>query len=476
MARVVITGTQLTTLDVGRVARSGVEVHIADAATGRATRAWETVREVAARQPVYGRTTGVGANRLDQPGDERHGLRLLRSHAGGAGPLLEPALGRAMLVVRLNQLAAGGAGVEPALLGVLADALNRGLVPSVYSLGGIGTGDLTALASTALCVLGERPWLGGTLPPYPLDPADALAFISSNAATVGEACLALVDLRRLLDASVVVAALAFLAVNGSAEPYAPAVHAARPHPGQRDVAARMRQLVGGSGAPAARIQDPYSYRAIPQVHGPAIDACRSLDRVLAIEMNAACENPLVDVAGRTVVHNGNFHGAYVALALDAVRAALYSTAALSSARLSTLMEPAYTGLRPFLADGPAGSSGAMILEYVAQSALADLRQHAGPTALATAVVSRGVEEHAAFSAQAARNLSDVVTAYRVLLSCELVAAVRALRLHGDVRATGRLAKALRRATEVLDPRTEDRPLDDDLNAAATLLPSLAHRP
>src|SRR2546430_924028 len=125
VARVVITGTQLTTLDVGRVARSGVEVHIADAATGRATRAWETVREVAARQPVYGRTTGVGATRPDQPGDGRHGLRFPRSHAGGAGPLLEPALGRAMLVVRLNQLAAGGAGVEPALLGVLADALNR---------------------------------------------------------------------------------------------------------------------------------------------------------------------------------------------------------------------------------------------------------------------------------------------------------------------------------------------------------------
>jgi histidine ammonia-lyase len=474
---VVVTGAGLTTGHVRGVARDGAVVCVAPVAADRAERAWKTANEVARRRPVYGRGTGVGANRdvavAGVDDDGLHGLRLLRSHAGGAGPLLDEALTRAMLVVRLNQLAAGGSGVEPGLLAVLADALNQGLLPPVHSLGGIGTGDLTALASTALCVIGESAWRGGTLPPYPMDPADALAFISSNAATVGEACLATEDLRDLLDASVVIASLAFLAVDGSTEPYAQAVHAARPHRGQRDVAARLRELIGAGVAAPARIQDPYSYRAIPQVHGPAVDASAELNRVLTVEINAACENPLVDVVAQTVWHNGNFHGGYVGLALDTVRAALFSTAALSSARLSTLVEPGYTGLRPFLADGPPASSGVMILEYVSQSALAQLRQYAAPTALATAVVSRGVEEHAAFSAQAARNLTEVVDSYRIVLCCEIVAAVRALRMRGTRPRSGVLADAFAAAVGVLDPRTEDRPLDADLIAAAHVLPVLA---
>jgi histidine ammonia-lyase len=475
---VVVTGAGLTPGDVRTVARDGAAVSVAPAAVDRAERAWRTVTEVAQRQVVYGRGTGVGANRdidVTATGDGEHGLRVLRSHAAGAGPLLDAARTRAMLVVRLNQLAAGGSGVEPGILDVLAAVLNQGLLPPVHSLGGIGTGDLTALASTALCVLGERPWRGGTLPPYPMDPADSLAFISSNAATVGEACLGTEDLRDLLDASVVVAALAFVAVDGSTEPYAEAVHAARPHVGQRAVAARMRELVGDTVGAPARVQDPYSYRAIPQVHGPAVEACGHLSRVLAVELNAACENPLVDVSGQTVWHNGNFHGGYVGLALDTIRAALFSTAALSGARLSTLVEPRYTGLRPFLADGPPASSGVMILEYVSQSALAQLRHNAAATGLATAVVSRGLEEHAAFSVQAARNLTEVVESYRVMLCCELVAAVRALRMRAARPHPGPLRDAFDRAAEALDPRTEDRPLDADLAAAAQVLSGLGRQ-
>ncbi len=475
---VVVTGAGLTPGDVRTVARDGAAVSVAPAAVDRAERAWRTVTEVAERQVVYGRGTGVGANRdidVTATGDGEHGLRVLRSHAAGAGPLLDAARTRAMLVVRLNQLAAGGSGVEPGILDVLAAVLNQGLLPPVHSLGGIGTGDLTALASTALCVLGERPWRGGTLPAYPMDPADSLAFISSNAATVGEACLGIEDLRDLLDASVVVAALAFLAVDGSTEPYAEAVHAARPHVGQRAVAARMRDLVGDTLGAPARVQDPYSYRAIPQVHGPAVEACGHLSRVLAVELNAACENPLVDVSGHTVWHNGNFHGGYVGLALDTMRAALFSTAALSAARLSTLVEPRYTGLRPFLADGPPASSGVMILEYVSQSALAQLRHNAAATGLATAVVSRGLEEHAAFSVQAARNLTEVVESYRVMLCCELVAAIRALRMRAARPQPGPLRDAFDRAADALDPRTEDRPLDADLAAAAQVLAGLGRQ-
>ena len=478
-SRIVIDGSSLSCAAVVRAARGDVTVAIAPEGVERAAAASRTAAEVAAERPVYGRTTGVGANRVvdvEWEDADAHGLRLLRSHAAGAGPLIAPEIVRAMLTVRLNQIAAGGSGVEPGVLQALADVLNLGVLPPVPVHGAIGTGVLTALASTALCLLGERPWQPATpdhgAPGYRLRSADALAFISSNAATLGEAALAVADLRELLGASTVVAALSHFAVRGSGEPYAQPVQDACPHPGQRDVAAAMRTLLAFDQPAPMRIQDPYGYRAFPQVHGPALEAAGYAERVVTREINAAAENPLVDVPGRTVWHNGNFHTAYVGLALDAARAALFQTMALGTARLGTLAEPAFTGLYPFQGETEA-SSGIMILEYVAHSCLADVRRLATPAALGSAVLSRGVEEHAGFSTQSARATTDAVAAYRLGLGCELVAAVRALRMQGRSPSGGPLRAATDTAGAVLDPRIEDRPLDTDIAAAADLLPRLA---
>jgi histidine ammonia-lyase len=462
---VVADGASLTCAAVAAVARREAGVAVG-------------ARDLAMRQPVYGRKTGVGANHVVElsEGDRaENGVRLLRSHAAGTGPLLAPEVARAMLVVRLNQLGAGGSGVDPALLPVLADAINRGFTPPVPLYGAIGTGDLTALASTGLCLLGERAWQGGTGPPpqFAIRTSEALAFISSSAATLGDAALACHDLGALLRAAAVTAALSLLAVHGSAEPYAEAVHLARPHPGQQRVAAGVRALLAPGEIKAARVQDPYGYRAFPQVHGPALDSVERAAAVLEAELNGSPENPLIDAAGQAVWHNGNFHAAYPGLALDAVRAALFQTAALSVARLGTLMEPAFTGLNAFLAEDRA-SSGVMILEYVANSAVADIRRFAAPAALGSAVLSRGVEEHAGFATQSARATSDAVAAYRAVLACELIAAIRALRLQGRPPAPG---GALRRAFDLADSALErtaaDRPLDSDLSAAQTVLPGIA---
>jgi histidine ammonia-lyase len=469
---IVIDGRSLTCGQVAAVARGEARVVVGAPALSAAQAAWLAVRELAAQRPVYGRNTGVGANwTIDVGSDEaEHGLRLLRSHATGAGPLVATEFARAMLVVRLNQLGAGGAGVDPALLAVLADAINRGFTPPVPMYGAIGTGDLTALASAGLCLLGEQAWRSGEgpAPRLRIDSADALAFISSNAETLGEAALACSELAGLLRSAVVVAALSLLAVRGSREPYAEAVHRACPHPGQQAVAASMRGLLTAEPYTQARVQDPYGYRAFPQVHGPAIDALHYADGVITRELNSASENPLVDVAGHAVWHNGNFHAAYVGLALDALRAALFQTAALSAARLGTLVEPSFTGLNPFQADSPA-TSGIMLLEYVAQSAVADIRRFAAPAALGNAVLSRGVEEHAGFSTQSARATGEAVAAYRVVLACELVAAVRALRMQGRAPAGDGLRHACDTAAATLDPRTEDRPLDRDLASAGAVL-------
>lgn len=478
---IVLDGCSLTCADVAAAGRGQASVSIDRAGWERASAAAQLSRTAVATGESYGRTTGVGANRGLQVGAGdagAHGLRLIRSHAAGAGPLIVPEVGVAMLAVRANQIAAGGSGVDPGVLGVLAECVNRGFYPPARRYGAIGTGDLTAFAVCALCLLGERDWLPPAerphdQPRFALDGADALAFISSNAATLAEAAIACHDLTVLVDASTVVAALSHLAASASAEPFADAVQQARPHPGQRLVAGQFRGLLAGEQSPAARIQDPYGYRALPQVHGSAVDAVERAGETVTRELNAAAENPLIDVAGRTRWHNGNFHAGHVALALDGARAALYQTAALSAARLGSLMDPRITGLTAFLAAEPSPSSGALILEYVAHSALADIRRQAASPALGGAVLSLGVEEHASFATQSAWSTSSAVQAYGVVLGCELVAAMRTLRLRGISPAGRALAAAFGLAAPALSGEMADRPLEEDLSAAQDVLPALA---
>lgn len=426
-----LSGTGLTCGQVFAVAYGGARVSIAS--LDRARTAWRAAQELSG--PVYGQTTGVGANKdVDV---DAGGLDLLRSHAGGAGALVEPERARAMLVVRLNQLLAGGSGVDPHLLPVLMEAINGGFTPPVRTYGAIGTGDLTALSTTALCLLGEAEWREGRGPRFALASGDALPFISSGAATLADAALACHALSTLLDAAIDVAARSFIAVDASAEPLAQAVQEARPHPGQAAVAARLRAMLQPA---ATRVQDPYGYRAFAQVHGAAVEAAERAGQVVCVDMNSASENPLI--AESLAWHNGNFHSAPVALALDALRAAVAMSAQLSTARLATLMEPAYTGRPAFLAGQP-GGSGAMILEYVAQDALAELRHLATPVTTGSVVISRGTEDHAGFATQAARYALRCVEPLEIVLACELVAATRT--------------------------PAPDRPLDTEIDAARTRL-------
>jgi histidine ammonia-lyase len=234
----------------------------------------------------------------------------------------------------------------------------------------------------------------------------------------------------------------------------------------------MRELVEPVTATSDRIQDPFGLRALPAVHGVLVDALARLDAVLAVELNAGAENPLVSISADDVFHHGNFHQAPLAAAADAVGVALFSSAQLGCARLATLMEPRFTGLGPFLADGPAGSSGLMITEYTAASALAEIRAAAAPAAAGNAVLSRGVEEHASFAPLAVRQLTAATAAYRIVIAAELVAAVRAIRLSGRHASSAALRAAFESAAAELPFETQDRPVDGDLAEAADLLDDL----
>lgn len=443
----------------------------------RAEDSWNAARQIAATGRVYGRSTGVGANRNEDVPTEAaagHGLRLLRSHAGAIGEELPARQVRAMLAVRANQLLAGGAGLRPTVVGALCEALESGAHPVVNEFGSVGTGDIAALAQVGLALAGEHPWRGEKPPaPQPLDNNDALALISSNALTLGQSALALHELRGLIEATQVVAALSLLAVDGSHEAYAAPVHAARPHRGSMAVARRMRELIGAADRPTpplGRIQDPYGFRCLPQIHGPALDAADALEQVLAVEINAAAENPLISAEDLAAYHHGGFYQAQLALALDHFRLAVTQVARLSTSRLSSLNEPAFTRLRPFLADQEAASSGVMILEYAAGAALGDLRAFSAPASLGHAVLSRGVEEQASFASLAARQTLRACRAYRLVVGCELVAAVRALRQR-ELRPEPGLGVglALELAEAVLEADPADRPLTDDVTAAAGLL-------
>ncbi|MFF7053649.1 aromatic amino acid ammonia-lyase [Streptomyces griseorubiginosus] len=516
---VVLDGIGLRVADVVRLADGSARPVPGTDAMKRVAESWDAARQIAATGRVYGRSTGVGANRNeDVPTDAaaEHGLRLLRSHAGAIGEELPARQVRAMLAVRANQLLAGGAGLRPTVVTALCEALENGAYPVVNEFGSVGTGDIAALAQAGLALAGEHPWretgsggtgvggqraelagvdgLGaavvgaspsaaqhpepwrpssGAPRPQPLDNNDALAFISSNALTLGQAALALHELRGLVEATQVVAALSLLAVDGSHEAYAAPVHAARRHRGSAEVARRMRELIGAEDRPTpplGRIQDPYGFRCLPQIHGPAQDAADALEEVLAIEINAAAENPLISPEDMAAYHHGGFYQAQLALALDHFRLALTQVARLSTSRLSTLNEPAFTRLRPFLADQEPASSGVMILEYAAGAALGDLRAFSAPASLGHAVLSRGVEEQASFASLAARQTLRACGAYRLVVGCELVAAVRALRQR-DLRPEPGLpvGRALELAETVLAEDPADRPLTGDVTAAAALL-------
>lgn len=430
------------------------------------------------RGSVYGLTTGVGAMRsetvaADEAGSEA-ALRLWRSHAGGLGPELDDEAAWATMAFRWRQFLRGTSGVSPALLEGLERAIDAGCVPRLHAYGPIGSGDLTVLSELALHLVGELPWRSsqGPVPP-PVTPlaSDALPFISSNAMTLALGSLASARLSGLAAVALQVAALSHLGLRGSVQPYDARIYAGDNRSSASAVAAALRELLPADAVRPDRLQDPFSLRCLPQVHAPLHDALASVVQALDEEINEGVENPLV--VGEEVLHHGQFLSSRIAAGLDAVRAAAYPVLALMGSRVSALQDTRLTGLSPFLSHGPAGSSGLMIVEYIATDLLARVRPLTSPTAVGHAVVSLGIEEHASFSSQgawAARDLADRMTD---LIACELVTAVRALHLDPSRLPDSPIRALFDSACARWEYRPEDHVLGPELQAAAVLVAELA---
>jgi len=448
-------------------------VELTEASVERIATSHQHLRMAGRSGAVYGLTTGVGALRnvptdITPSDGTSHAMRLWRSHATGFGGTYDDATARAAMAIRLHQITTGRSGVSADLASALGTAVATGAVPDLHRFGSIGTGDLVPLAELGLTLVGERPWRSGHVQAAEVDDGDALPFMSSNALTLATAALVHRRLGRLSASAERVAALSAVALQASLQAFDPRVHAGRPDASQQGVAQRLMALLGPASWVPARVQDPFGLRTVPQVHAPFVDALRTTEQAVLVEVDDSTENPLV-VPDGTPLHHGGFVTARLSATLDALRQATYPVIALSAARLSALINPSLSGLPAFLASGPPGSSGVMILEYLAQDALARARIMTTPVSTGHAVVSLGLEEHASFSTQAVWACEQMVELAPVVLGCELIAAVRAVRMDTDRVPQGPLREVYDAAAAVLGEERSDRPFNDDLAAAVRLV-------
>jgi len=406
--------------EVIRIARGSERVRLSEGTLARIRVAHRVMTGVAASRAVYGRSTGVGANVLIRPAGNQgdRDRDLLRSHAVTAGPPVPRAAVRAMLAVRLRQLADGRSGISPAAAESLCGLLDRAELPAIGSWHGVGTGDLGALATVGLA-----------LPPGALQPGDALPLLSSSALTIGRGVLVHSAANSWWQSAVQVAALTAAVLDAAAEAWDP--DAVGGSPGNREAAVVLQaaRAVSGPGkAPGPAPQDGYGLRTAPQQLGHLRAA---LDR-LADELGRAIadgpENPAVLVERGVVVHHGAFQLLALTAAIDGVGAALARAADGSRQRLGLLMQPRGGG-PAFQAAAP-GRSGLLALEYVAASALAEIRAGAVPAGLQTVSLGLGVESDACHAPQAVSQLERSVPAASTVIGAELLAAVRSAHRGG----------------------------------------------
>lgn len=501
---IAIDGAGLTLTDIEAVARDRVPVRLDMAAAERVRAARDVLERLLNEdEPVYGVSTGFGS--LAQVRIARGEQRLLqrnmvRSHAAGVGRPLPVDEVRAILLLRANALARGHSGCRLVVVERLVEFLNHGIHPVVPEIGSVGaSGDLAPLAHVALALTGEgRAEAGGEVAPTaellsragiaPLELAEkeGLALINGTQAVTGIGALALQRFGRALETADVAGATTLEGLRGTPDAFRHEIHAARPHPGQIASARRLWALLEGSeireshrkGDP--RVQDAYSLRCMPQVHGAAREACAYARRILTTEANSTTDNPLVlggeGAAGGggpprrgalgpgRVLSGGNFHAQIVAQGLDLVAIAAADLASVSERRIDRLLNPDLSGLPAFLTPEPGIRSGLMIAQVVAADALAEMRVLAAPASIDSVSTSASQEDHVSMGMAAARKVRRSVRLLEIVLAVELLCGAQAVEFHRPLRAGRGVEGALRVVRGRVPPLVEDRVLGDDIAA------------
>ncbi|MCU1573670.1 MAG: histidine ammonia-lyase [Micrococcaceae bacterium] len=495
MNSLTLSSVGVTAEDVLAVARHGARISIdpdtlADLASVRSA-----VEKLASSDiPAYGISTGFGALATRHiPPRQRTQLQksLIRSHAAGMGPAVEPEVVRALMFLRAKTLASGRTGVRPVVLETMVQVLNAGITPVVREFGSLGcSGDLAPLSSCALVLMGEGEATGpdGVLRPVPelfaaagIEPVllaekEGLALINGTDGMLGMLIMAIADLRELLTTADITAAMSVEGLLGTDQVFLPELHAAlRPHPGQAASAANMLRVLSGSAIVAShregdsRVQDAYSLRCAPQVTGAARDTLQHAELVAGRELAAAIDNPVVLPDGR-VSSNGNFHGAPVAYVLDFLAIVAADVASMAERRTDRMLDPARShGLPAFLANDPGVDSGLMIAQYTQAGLVSDSKRLAVPASVDSIPSSAMQEDHVSMGWHAARKLRRSVDNLRRVLAVELVTAARAIDLRAPLQPGPGAAAVLAVLRERVPGPGPDRYLSPDLEAANDLL-------
>ncbi len=494
----IVVGERPVTIEqVIAVARHDAPLQIAEAAWQRVAAGRAAVERLADDvEPHYGVSTGFGALATRHiPVESRAQLQrsLVRSHAAGSGPEVEREVVRALMLLRLQTLATGHTGVRPEVLRTYAALLEAGITPVVHEYGSLGcSGDLAPLAHCALAAMGEGPvrLADGTLAgaatalrdngiePLVLREKEGLALINGTDGMLGMLCLAIGDLRRLLQVADVTAAMSVEGLLGTDHVFTAELQALRPHPGQALSAANMSKVLAHSPIRAShdtddcpRVQDAYSLRCAPQVHGGARDTVEHAARVAAYELASAIDNPVVTDDGQ-VRSNGNFHGAPLAYVLDFLAIVAADVASMSERRTDRFLDKnRNAGLPPFLAADPGVDSGLMIAQYTQAAVVSELKRLAAPASVDSIPSSAMQEDHVSMGWSAARKLRRSIDGLTRVLAIEMLTAARGLELRAPLApgpAAGAVLAALRAGVAPVGP---DRFLAPEIEYAVQLVAS-----
>ena len=489
---VVLDGSRLTAEEVQRVSVAGEPASIAPDATARMEASRAVVERLAAGdEPVYAVNTGVGLLadvRIAPDALDQLQRNVVRSHACGVGDPLPRAVVRAMMLIRANVLAAGYSGIRPVVAQRLCELLDAGITPVVPSQGSVGaSGDLAPLAHIALVLIGEgEADLDGArmpgaealrkigLEPLTLAAKEGISLVNGTQGMLAIGCLELLAAERLAEAADLICAMTVDALRGTPRAFDPRIHVLRPHPGQETSAANLFRYLAGSEIRQShitcrRVQDAYSLRCAPQVHGAVRDVLAGARRTFAIELNSVTDNPIV--IGDEIISGGNFHGEPLALQLDALAVALSGLAGISERRIDRLVNPALNEhLSAFLAgDDPGLESGFMMLQVTAAALVAENRVLAHPASTGSITTSGNKEDFVSMGMTSALKLRNVVANTRRVLAIEALTAVRALDLLRPLRSSDPIERFREALHRVSAPWTGDRAMSADIENTAAFL-------
>jgi histidine ammonia-lyase len=488
---ILLDGDSLSISDLLAIADDRAEVGLAPDARARVAAARAVVDAKAAGDAaVYGVNTGFGnfaETRIDRSDLAALQLNLLRSHAAGVDEPLPIRAVRASMALRANVLAKGFSGIRVETLEALLALLNRGVHPRVPSRGSVGaSGDLAPLAHLALVLVGEGVTMDGLsgadalkaagLEPVTLEAKEGLALINGTQVSTAVLGLALAGAERLSRAADVTAAMSIDALMGSMHPFEPRIHEPRPFKGQAVAADNLLRLLEHSGINAShvncgRVQDAYSMRCAPQVHGAAREALSWIRHIVEIEMNAATDNPMVFADANEIVSGGNFHGAPLALAADLLVMAVAQLSTISERRSERLVNPALSGLPAFLTQHGGLQSGMMIAQVTAAALTSEIKTLSHPASVDTIPTSANKEDHVSMSMHAALKAERALHLAIHVISVELLCACQAIDLRKPVETSPPLMRAHKIVRDRVPTLVNDRPPAPDLDAIAEIIRS-----